>query len=135
VTAQVPLVDYLVLGDHPHLHAHECRACGARYFDRRNACSRCFATEFQVVDVADEGIVTAFSIVAMAAPGVKVPFVPAVVDCDGTKVRANLVNVAAKPPDVHVGMKVRLATYIVGSDDAGTEAVGFGFEPIGAGNG
>jgi hypothetical protein len=27
-------------------------------------------------------------------------------------------------------MKVRLATYSVGTDDEGTEAIGFGFEPI-----
>ena len=38
---QVPLVDYLVLGDSPHLVASECVACGARYFDRRNACASC----------------------------------------------------------------------------------------------
>ena len=34
---QVPLVDYLVLGDSPHLVANQCDACGARYFDHRNA--------------------------------------------------------------------------------------------------
>jgi hypothetical protein len=28
-------------------------------------------------------------------------------------------------------MKVRLATAVIGSDDDGTEAVGFGFEPLG----
>ena len=129
MTAQVPLVDYLVLGPKPHLRAHECSACGARYFDRRNGCARCFATEFHTVEVADEGTVTAFTIVAVAAPGVQVPFVPAVVDCDGTKVRANLVNVEPKTPHVRVGLPVRLATYVLGTDDAGTEAIGFGFEP------
>jgi uncharacterized OB-fold protein len=132
VSAQVPLVDYLVLADPPHLRAQECTACGARYFDRRNGCAHCFGTEFRLVDVPDEGTVTAFTIVNVAAPGVPVPFVPAVVDCAGTKVRANLVNVDATPSDVHVGMKVRLATYVVGRDEAGTEAIGFGFEPVGA---
>jgi hypothetical protein len=28
-------------------------------------------------------------------------------------------------------MKVRLATYSFGTDDHGTEAIGFGFEPAG----
>ena len=65
---QIPLVDYLVLGDRPHLVAKECTSCGARYFDRRNAC-------------------------------------------------------------VSLGMQVRLATEVVGTDDEGTEAIGFGFEP------
>jgi hypothetical protein len=27
-------------------------------------------------------------------------------------------------------MKVKLATYVVGTDDDGTEAIGFGFEPL-----
>ena len=33
------------------------------------------------------------------------------------------------PANVTLGMKVRLATYSMGVDAAGTEAVGFGFEP------
>ena len=33
------------------------------------------------------------------------------------------------PEHVTLGMKVRLATYSLGADDQGTEAIGFGFEP------
>jgi uncharacterized OB-fold protein len=124
------LVDYLVLGDDPHLVANECTACGARFFDRRNACAACGGTEFRQVRVATEGEVQAFTIVAFAAPGVPVPFVASVVDCDGTSVRGNVVNTPADPDHVHLGMKVRLTTVPVGTDSAGTEAVGFGFEPI-----
>jgi hypothetical protein len=53
-----------------------------------------------------------------------------VVDCDGTQVRANLINVTPDPEHVHDGMKVRLATYSLGADTDGTEAIGFGFEPV-----
>ena len=128
---RIPMVDYLVLDDgEPHLVAHECTSCGARFFDRRNACAKCFATEFQTVPVATEGTVRTFTIVTFAAPGVPVPFVASVVDCDGTQVRANLVNVEPDPEHVHDGMKVRLSTYSLGSDTEGTEAIGFGFEPI-----
>jgi uncharacterized OB-fold protein len=129
VAKQIPIVDYLVLGDRPHLTAHECIQCGARYFDRRNACSSCFGGDFRKVEVPAEGEVTAFTIVAFAAPGVSVPFVPAVVDCKGTAVRGNLINVPADPEHVRLGMPVRLATYVVGTDGSGTQAVGFGFEP------
>ncbi|MFZ9627845.1 MAG: Zn-ribbon domain-containing OB-fold protein [Ilumatobacteraceae bacterium] len=129
MATRIPLVDYLVLDDVPHLVANECVACGARYFDRRNACASCFATEFRKVDVPTEGVVTSFTIVTFAAPGVPVPFTAAVVDCRGTSVRANLVNVEPSPEQVHLGMKVRLATYVLGTDDNGTEAIGFGFEP------
>jgi uncharacterized OB-fold protein len=128
---QIPLVDYLVLGDDPHLVANECTSCGARYFDRRNACAACEATEFKKVDVPGNGEVRAFTIVSFAAPGIPVPYVAAVVDCDGTSVKANLINVTPDPENVTLGMKVRLATEVIGTDDNGTEAVGFGFEPLG----
>jgi uncharacterized protein len=135
VTEKIPLVDYLVLGDNPHLVANECVSCKARFFDRRNACASCFGTDFTKVDVPTEGELRAFTIVAFAAPGVPVPFVAGVVDCDGTSVSGNVVNITPDPEHVHTGLKVRLTTYPVGTDDEGTEAVGFGFEPLEAGNG
>jgi uncharacterized OB-fold protein len=126
----VPLVDYLVLGDEPHLVANECTNCGARFFDRRNACASCFGTEFKKADVSTTGELKAFTIVSFAAPGVPVPFVAGVIDCDGTSVKGNVINTPADPEHVKLGMKVKLATYEVGTDAAGTEAVGFGFEPL-----
>ena len=126
---QIPLVDYLTLGDTPHLVAHECTSCGARFFDRRNACASCFKTEFKDVDVPNDGVLQAFTIVSFAAPGIPTPFVAGVVDCDGTSVRANVINTEPDPEHVKLGMKVKLATYVVGTDDEGTEAIGFGYEP------
>ena len=128
---QVLIVDYLVLGNQPQLEANECTKCGAKFFDRRNACAGCFNTEFRKVAVGTEGTVRAFTIVALAAPGIPVPFVSAVVDCDGTSVRTNIINTPADPEHVSLGMKVRLATYTVGTDDNGVDAVGFGYEPVG----
>ena len=127
---QVPLVEYLALEPQPHLVANECTGCGARYFDRRNACASCEGEEFKKVDIATQGEVRAFTIVSMAAPGVPVPFVAAVVDCDGTSVRGNLIDVEPDDQHVSLGMKVELATTSVGEDDNGVEAVGFGFRPI-----
>jgi uncharacterized protein len=126
----IPLVDYLVLGDDPHLVAHECTACGARYFDRRNACAACGAAEFEDVDVATEGTLWSFTIVSFAAPGVPVPFVAGIVDCGGTIVPGIVVNVAPDPESVTLGMPLRLTTVPVGTDAAGVEAVSYGFEPV-----
>ena len=126
---QIPFVDYLVLGERPHLLAHECSRCGARYFDRRNACAGCFSTEFASVDIAIDGVLRAFTIVTFAAPGVDVPFVAGVVDCDGTSVRGNIVNCPPDPDHVTLGMAVRLTTWVVGTDSNGVEAVNYGFEP------
>ncbi len=130
MTDQIPLVDYLVLGDEPHLVANRCTSCGAEFFDRRNACAACSGLEFEKVPVGTDGIVRSFTIVAFAAPGIDVPFVAAVVDCGDTRVRANLINVTPDPEHVRLGMPVRLATYPIGTDSAGTEAIGFGFEPV-----
>jgi uncharacterized OB-fold protein len=132
----IPLVDYLVLGDEPHLVANECADCGARFFDRRNACAACGGTNFRKADVAVTGLLRAFTIVAQAAPGIEVPFVAGIVDCDGTTVRANVVHVTPDPAHVHAGMKVRLVTFPIGEDSEGTQAISFGFEPLeGAGDG
>jgi uncharacterized OB-fold protein len=128
---QVPLVEYLVLGDDPHLEANECTSCSARFFDRRNACASCEGTAFAKAAISTTGEVRAYTIVAFAAPGVPVPYVAALIDCAGTSVRANLLNVTPDPEHVTLGMKVRLITEVIGTDDEGTEAIGFGFEPLG----
>ena len=134
MTNQIPLVDYLELGNEPHLVANQCVACGAQFFDRRNACAACSGLDFEKVPVDTHGTLRSFTIVAFAAPGIEVPFVAAVVDCGETRVRANLVNVPADPEHVRLGMPVRLSTYSIGTDAAGTEAIGFAFEPVGAEN-
>lgn len=134
MSAQIPLVAYLALGERPHLVAQECRRCGARFFDRRNACAACGGeTGFDPVDLPDEGELRTYTIVSVAAPGVPVPYVAGVVDLGGTSVRANIVNVEPDPAELHFGMKMRLTTFGMGADAHGVEAVGFGFEPIGEG--
>lgn len=128
---QVPLVSYLVLGDEPHLEAHVCSSCGARSFERRNACPKCGSDAgFTKERVADTGVVSSFTIVSRAAPGVKVPFVSATVRLDGGgAVTANVVDTEPDPEHIQLGMKVKLTTFVVGTDDNGTEAVAFGFAP------
>ena len=55
MSKQIPYVEYLKLGDRPHLVANQCDSCGARFFDRRNACASCFGTAFTKVDVPTSG--------------------------------------------------------------------------------
>ena len=129
MSEQIPFVNYLVLGDQPHLIANECVSCGPRFFDRRNACASCSGTEFQSTDIPTQGELRTFTIVAFAAPGIDVPYVSAIVDCGGTSVRANIVNVEPSPEHVKLGMPVKLTTYPIGKDDEGVEAINFGFEP------
>ena len=128
---QVPLVDYLRLGDRPYLSANECKNCGARFFDRRNACANCGKTEFKKARVRNGAKLKAFTIVHRAAPGIPAPYVSAIVETDdGTTVRSNVVNCDPTPEAVNLGMKLKLTTYPIGKDDEGTEAVAFGYEPV-----
>jgi uncharacterized OB-fold protein len=128
---QVPIVDYLVLDDgEPHLVAHVCDKCGARFFDRRNACAKCANRAFTSRKLGTTGVMKSFAIVHQAAPGLPVPYVSSVVELDGGgDVKANLVNIEPEPSKLTLGMKVRLTTFVAGTDDEGTEAVAFGFEP------
>lgn len=128
---QIPMVDYLVLGDPPHLVANVCDGCGATYFDRRNACASCGGREFSRRAMASTGTVRTFTIVHRAARGVPAPYVSAVIDLDGGgRVKANVVNVDPSPEKVSLGMNVQLTTYVTATDDEGNEAVAFGYEPV-----
>jgi uncharacterized OB-fold protein len=130
MTQTVPAVDYLVLGEDPHLVAQECGTCGALYFDRRNACAKCSATTFGTRELSNEGVVRAFTIVQRGAKSG--PFTSVVVDLDGGGVvKANLVGIT-DPARIQPQTKVRLVTFEAGTDDEGTVAVAFGYEPIGA---
>ncbi|NMH98216.1 Zn-ribbon domain-containing OB-fold protein [Pseudonocardia acidicola] len=122
---QIPVVDYLELGDTPHLTSRACSSCGALYFDRRNACAKCFGREFGRKDLSNQGTVRAFTFVHR----VKRPYVSVIVDLDGGGVvKANLRGVD-DPDAVTPRMPVELETYVAGTDDEGTEAVAFGYRP------
>lgn len=129
-SSQISMVEYLKLGDDPHLVANVCDSCGVTYFDRRNACAACGARKFTGSRLANTGSVRTFTIVYRAARGVPAPYVSAVVDLDGGgRVKSNIINVEPKPENVALGMRVRLATYVAATDDDGVEAVAFGYEP------
>jgi len=74
-------------------------------------------------------VLRSYTIVSFAAPGVDVPFVAGVVDCDGTSVRGNVVGCPPDPDHIKLGMPVKLTTFPIGTDEAGTAAINFGFEP------
>jgi uncharacterized OB-fold protein len=129
---QIPMVDYLVLDPAPHLMANRCSACGAQFFDRRNACASCSGTTFERIELPTTGRVRSFTIVHRAAPRVPVPYVSALVDLDGDGgvVKANLVNTDPTAEAVRLGMAVRLTTFVADTDANGVDAVAFGFEPV-----
>ena len=130
IPERLPIVDYLQLGNDPHLLANECTNCGARFFDRRNACAKCGKAEFASARVADDAVLKSFSIVHRAAPGISVPYVSAIVETrDGTSVRANVVGLD-DPMTAELGMSLVFTTYGCGTDDNGTECVAFGYAAV-----
>ena len=128
---QIPVVDYLALDDGaPHLIAWEAVGSGALYFDRRNADAKAGGTEFKRRKLATTGKVRSFTIVHRGVPGIPVPYVSALVDLDGGgTVKANLTNTPPDPEHVKLGMAVKMTTFPAGTDDDGTEAIAFAFEP------
>jgi uncharacterized OB-fold protein len=128
---QIPIVDYLALDDGPpHLVAWESVDSGALYFDRRNADANSGGTEFKRRKLATTGKLRSFTIVHRTVPGVPAPYVSALVDLDGGgSVKGNLVNIEPDPEHVKLGMPLRMTTFVAGTDDDGTEAVAFAFEP------
>jgi len=44
------------------------------------------------------------------------------------QVKANILGTEPDPGHVRLGMAVRLATFVAGTDDDGTEAIAFGYE-------
>ncbi|HVF75532.1 MAG TPA: OB-fold domain-containing protein [Acidimicrobiales bacterium] len=136
-TQRMPLVRYLELEPEPHLVANECTKCNAVYFDTRIACAGCENRDFQPRALATTGTLRTFSIIHRSAKGIPTPYVSAVVDLDGGgTVKANLLNAGTDPAGIRLKMPLRLTTFVAGTDDEGTEAVGFAFEPgEGASNG
>jgi uncharacterized OB-fold protein len=132
VVHQVPIVNYLdISGERPALVATVCEKCEAAYFGHRIACSRCGGRSFRAGKVADTGYVRSFTIIHRGPPTIPTPYVSAVVVLDdGVAVKANVVGCPPDPEHVHLGMRVRLTTYVAGTDDNRTEAVAFGFAPI-----
>lgn len=132
LAAQIPIVSYLALNETPRLRAHECAQCGAIYLDRRLACARCEARHFRDRDLGSTGTVGSFTIVHRSPARVTLPYVSALVELDGGGiVKANLVGVDPTPESIWLGMRVQLTTFTAGTDDEGTDAVAFAFEPIG----
>jgi uncharacterized OB-fold protein len=130
VSGVVPVVDYLVLGDPPHLVGRRCEQCSAIFLERHNGCGRCGARRFSAIRLADTGVLSSYTIVHRGAREGR-PFASGVVELDGGgTVKANLVGVDPDPDRLELGGRFRLVTFPVATDSEGTEAVTFGFTPI-----
>ncbi len=128
---RIPMVDYLRLEDDgPVLVARECQACGALFFERRNACGRCSGTVFSPRTLARTGVLRSFTVVQRSAPGVAVPFISVVVALDGGGfVKSTLRDAPGEPAEIPPRLPVELVCVDAGADSEGTEAVSFAFRP------
>jgi len=126
---QVPVVDYLSLDGAPSLMGNRCKDCDAVFLQRHNGCAKCGGRAFERVELPRTGFLRTFTIVFRGSRGD--PFVSAVVELDdGTIVKTNLLDVPPDAEQVPLGGRVELATYPVGTDTHGTEAIAFGFRPV-----
>ncbi len=123
---QIPAVAYLRI-DPPGLVGSRCADCGAVYLLARIACASCGGANLTAdVELTTTGTVTTATVVHRGMPGVPTPFTSGVVALDGGGfVRCTLTG--AEDPVAVVGRRAALETGVVGTDVAGTEAVGFTF--------
>jgi uncharacterized OB-fold protein len=128
-TEVIPVAEYLVLGQHPHIAGFRCLNCEAIYILRRSACSRCGTAEFsERQDLGDSGAVAAATVVHRGPPGVPTPFVSGVVALSGGGyVRTNLTG-AVDDLVAAIGRRAVLRTHSVATDSRGVQAIGYEFE-------
>ena len=115
----------------PHLVAWEAVDSGALYFDRRNADAKSGGTEFKRRKLGDH---RQGAVVHDRAPRRSRACPCRTSRCSSTStaaasVKANLLNVPPDPEHVKLGMAVKMTTFVAGTDDDGTEAIAFAFEP------
>ena len=128
MTAQIPLVDYLALGDEPHLVPTSARAAGPGSSTAATPARRASATRH--VDASPPRASCRRSRSSRSPPRASPSRSwPASSTATARASAATSSTTEPDPEHVTLGMKVKLATYVVGTDDDGTEAVGFGFEP------
>jgi len=120
-------------GPEPFVEGRLCRACGARTAATHLACPACGArNSIETYRAPTTGKLHAYSIVRRSYPGVPVPFISAIVDLDdGLTLKGNLINVAAEPGALPVGMPVRMVfgDALGRTDKDGASYVAFFFEP------
>ena len=129
---RVPLVDYLVLDDPPHLVAQPVQLVRRQVLrPAQRLCGMRQAEGFTSVDVPTEGELRSFTIVAYgrARHSGAVRGRPSST-ATARACAATSSTSSPTPSTCTLGMKVRLTTFPIGTDSAGTEAIGFGFEPL-----
>lgn len=129
-----PAQPYIRLDDdQPYVEGRRCTACDARTAAVHLACPACGAREsIETYRAPTTGKLHAYSIVRRSYPGVPVPFVSAIIDLDdGLTLKGNLINVAAEPEALPIGMPVRMVfgDAMGRTDKDGASYVAFFFEP------
>lgn len=130
----LPAVNYLCIPENeaPYLQGLKCRHCGAIYFDERKHCAKCASRNSLYTErLSGTGKLVAFTVVQRSYPGIPVPFVSAIVDLDsGGTLKGNLVNIAADPARIQVGMSVEVVyQQAPWGDEKGNLYLMFYFQP------
>jgi uncharacterized OB-fold protein len=88
-----------------------CRTCGRYLFYPRVACPHCFGPELEWRRVSGRGTLHTFTVVHRGQRGFPLgpPYVIAIVELDeGVRLMTNLVDVAADPAAIRIGMPVEV---------------------------
>jgi len=119
-------------GEKPHLLGNRCSSCGKVFFPKRVICPDCFTddtlTEFEL---SSKGKIYTYTIVHYPSPvGVEVPYAYGYVDLPESNIRVFSLFTESDPEKLEIGMNVQLVLHKIGTDEDGTEIVGYKFKPV-----
>ena len=126
------LFDYPVEeGQHPALHANQCKSCGKCFFPRRTLCPACFEQgDMEDITLDRQGIIYACTVVHIPSPaGIKAPYAYGYVDIPTDSIRVFGLFTGDDPFSFHSGQEVEMVLEPIKIDKEGREVIGYKFKP------
>lgn len=121
----------LTSDDEPYLIGSKCRSCGEAFFPKRRFCRRCTKEEMEEVAFGCGGKLYSFTTVRVK-PGwciTPVPFMAGVVELpEGERIRTQLVD--CDQSSLEIGMDMELTIGVVGTNESGSEVLGWKYRPL-----
>jgi uncharacterized OB-fold protein len=106
---------------------NKCRDCGKTFYPAMELCPFCSSEEVKKVPLSTIGTLFSFSVTRVPVGPYKPPIIGGYIDLpEGTRVFG---QIRADVKDVKTGMKVRVETDVLWTNNDGTEVLGYYYVP------
>jgi len=107
---------------------HKCDACGKTSYPAVERCTFCGAAEVKKMPLSETGTVFAYSVTRVPVGPYKPPIIGAYIDLpEGTRLFA---QIHADESEIRTGMKVKVVTGPIWTEEDGTEVLGYYYVPF-----